>query len=208
MRKSNKQQVLKKKDRERNLHFPSCTPDVQAALRETRRTEWKKWLYVNAGDMLTDEEVRQLTETGCEIYPMNWSIQTETRICDETTIMLPFLQSTRVDWLVVETSRRREHFAQIFQLVMWIRTTSFAVGVHKFTSPSSRLISRLDTSKDKELFESFCTVFQLKVSQKKRLGEEILASRVPVYGTTNAGRGLWLRIKNTCKQFNVSLNKQ
>ena len=40
MRKSNKKKLLKK-DGERNLHLPSCPPDVQAALRETRRTEWK-----------------------------------------------------------------------------------------------------------------------------------------------------------------------
>ena len=36
-------------------------------------------------------------------------------------------------------------------------------------------------------------------------GGEILASRVPIYGTKDAGRGLWLRLKNTCKQFNVQL---
>ena len=32
-------------------------------------------------------------------------------------------------------------------------------------------------------------------------GGEILASRVPNYGTKDAGRGLWLRLKNMCKQF-------
>ena len=57
MRKSSKKKVLKKKDGERNLYFPSCTPDVQAALRETRRTEWNKWMKFNAGIILTDEEV-------------------------------------------------------------------------------------------------------------------------------------------------------
>ena len=36
---------------------------------------------------------------------------------------------------------------------------------------------------------------------------EILASRVPVYGTKNAGRGFWLRLENTCKQFKFSLNQ-
>ena len=72
MRKSNKKKVLKKKDGERNLHCPSCTPDVQAALRETRRTEWNKLIKFNAGVILTDEEVRQLTEAGCEIYLMKW----------------------------------------------------------------------------------------------------------------------------------------
>ena len=40
MRQSNKKKLLKKKDGERNLHFPSCPPDVQAARRdETRRME-------------------------------------------------------------------------------------------------------------------------------------------------------------------------
>ena len=71
MRKNSRKNV-KKKDGERNLHFPSCTPDVQAALRETRRIEWNKWLKFNAAIILTDEEVRQLTEAGFEIYPMKW----------------------------------------------------------------------------------------------------------------------------------------
>ena len=70
MRKSNRKKVLKKKDGERNLHFPSCTPDVQAALRETRRTEWNKWVKFKASIIWADEEVRQLTGAGCEIYPM------------------------------------------------------------------------------------------------------------------------------------------
>ena len=33
-------------------------------------------------------------------------------------------------------------------------------------------------------------------------GGAVLASRVPIYATRDAGRGLWLRLKNTCKQFN------
>ena len=73
MRQNNKKKLLKKKkDGERNLHFASCPPEVQAALRETRRAEWKKWMKFNAGAILTDEEVRQLTEAGCEMYHMQW----------------------------------------------------------------------------------------------------------------------------------------
>ena len=71
MRQSNKKKVLKKEDGERNLDFPSCPPDVQAVLRETKRAEWNNWVKFNAGVLLT-EEVRQLTEAGCEIYPMQW----------------------------------------------------------------------------------------------------------------------------------------
>ena len=35
----------------------------------------------------------------------------------------------------------------------------------------------------------------------------ILSSRVPIDGTNDAERGLWIRLKNTCKQFNFSLNR-
>ena len=45
------------------------------------------------------------------------------------------------------------------------------------------------------------------IPEKGIAGGEILASRVPVYGTKDAGRGLWLRLKNTCKQFKFSLNQ-
>ena len=61
MRKSNKKKVLKKKDGEGNPHF---TRHVQAALRETTGIEWNKWMKFNAGIILTDAEVRQLTEAG------------------------------------------------------------------------------------------------------------------------------------------------
>ena len=72
MRTRNKKKMLMKKHGERNLHFASCPHEVQAALRETRRVEWKKWTSFNAGVSLTDEEVRQLTDAACEIYPMQW----------------------------------------------------------------------------------------------------------------------------------------
>ena len=39
------------------------------------------------------------------------------------------------------------------------------------------------------------------------MGGEILASRVAVYGSKDAGRGWWLRVKNTCKQFKFALNQ-
>ena len=63
---------LKKEYGERNLHFLSYPPEVQAALRETRHAEWKKWMKFNASVVLADEEVRQLTGAGGEIYPMQW----------------------------------------------------------------------------------------------------------------------------------------
>ena len=95
----------------------------------------------NAGIILTDEEVRQLTEAGCEIYPMLWIEVDKKHICEGITIMFLFLRSIRVDWLDAKTSRQRSDFAQIAQLVMWIRTILFAVGVHRLMFPFTRAIS-------------------------------------------------------------------
>ena len=49
--------------------------------------------------------------------------------------MSPFPQTTRVDWIAVETSRRRQDFAQILQLAMWICKISFVDGALRPTSP-------------------------------------------------------------------------
>ena len=106
MRQSNNKKQLKKKDGERNLHFASCPPEVQAVLRGTRRAEWKKWLNFDAGVILTDEEVRQLTEAGCEIYPMQW-IEMKPHICEGVKMVVTNdaffqrlgLEPPRVRWM-------------------------------------------------------------------------------------------------------------
>ena len=79
------------------------------------------------------------------------------------------LQSARVDWSVVEISRRQRDSAQSLHLATWIRTISFAVGAHRPTSPFTHAISRTDTSKGKKLIESCCTVFQKKELQADQM---------------------------------------
>ena len=94
MRKSSKKKVLKKNDDQRILDFPSCTCDVRAFFREAGRNEWIKWMTFNAGIILSDQEVRQLTEADREMYPMKWLIQTKTRIHQErATMFLPAVVS-------------------------------------------------------------------------------------------------------------------
>ena len=153
-RRSNKKNILQKKHGETNLHFPSCTPDVQAALRETRRVEWKKCQNFNAGVFLADEEVRQLTQAGCEIYPMQL-VDTDKnaylRRDNDYVSVLPKYKSRLVGCGNFETT---EGLRTDSPLVMWIRTISFAVGAHRLTSPFIHAISRTDTFKGKKLIES------------------------------------------------------
>ena len=155
VRKSNKKKVLKQKDGERNLHLPSCTPDVQAALRETRRIEWNKWMKFNAGVIFTNEEVRHFTEAGCEIYPMK-RVHVDKNAYRKVRESIGWLQKLRDD-------RRTSH-----------RFSSWRSG---FAQHRLQLV-RTDTFKVKKSIESCCTVFQLKVSQNKELQAETTVQKM------------------------------
>ena len=60
----------KKKDGDKNLHYASCSPDIQKGLRHTRTKEWQKWKQFNAGVILSDKEVRELQDQGVKVCPM------------------------------------------------------------------------------------------------------------------------------------------
>ena len=142
----------------------------------------------NAGIILTDQEVRQLTEAGCEIYRVKWVATEKARICEVKAKMSLFSQSTRVDWLAVEISRQQKDFAQILQLVMWIRTISFAVGAPMPMSPFIHAILPTDTSHGHEIDRILlCRIPAEGVPEEGIAGGEILASRFTVHGTKDAG---------------------
>ena len=118
--------------------------------------------------------------------------------------MSPFPQSTNVDWWAVDISRLQKDFPQILELVMWIRAIWFAVGAHvsihscDFTNGyfQGQQIDRI-------------LLGRILVKGIRELGVAsgaILPSRVLVFGTTDPGRGLRLLLKNTCKEFQFSLN--
>ena len=121
------------------------------------------------------------------------------------TIMTLFPQSTRVDWLAVEISRLQKDFPQILELVMWIRATRFVVGAHVSIHSCDFTNGYFQGEEIDRIL-----LYRIPVEGIRELGVAsgaIVASRVPVYGATNAGRGLRLRLKNTCKEFQFALNQ-
>ena len=91
---------------------------------------------------------------------------------------------------------------------MWIRTISFAV----WCAQAHVSIHLCDFTNGYFQGQEIHRILLFRIPaegipEEGISGEEILASRVPVCGTKDAGRGLWLRLKNTCKQFNFSLNQ-
>ena len=122
--------------------------------------------------------------------------------------MFLLLQSTRVDWLVAETSRRQKDFAQIPP----------AGDVDSHNIVSSRCAQARVLLRSCDFTNGYCQgqeIYRILlyripaagIPEEGIAGGEILASRVPVYGTKDAGRRLWLQLKNTCKQFKHSLNQ-
>ena len=180
----------------------SCPPDVQAALRETRHAEGKKWMKFNAGVILTDEEVRQLTEAGCDIYPMQWIEVDENAHLrrDNDYVSVPAKYKSRLvgcgnfeateglgtDSPAGDVDSHNIVCSWCAQAHVSIHACDFTNGYCQWQEIDRSLLYRIPAE---------------GIPEKEIAGGAILASRVPIYGTKDA-RGLWLRLKNTCKQFN------
>ena len=148
--------------------------------------------------ILTDEELLRLTEASARSIRRDGSIQTKTRIYEEIMITFLFLQSTRLDALVVGN----------FQTTEGLRTDSPAGGVDSHNVVCSwcaqahvTIHSCVFTNgyfQGQELSPSCCTVFQLKVSQKKELQAETFWPHVfPSTVLKMQDEELWLGLKNT-----------
>ena len=117
--------------------------------------------------------MRQLTEAGCEIYPMK-CIDTDHNV---------YLRRDSDFVSVLAKYYSRLVGCGNFETTEGLRTDSPAGGVdphenrvqfcvHRPTSPFILAISRTDTVKEKKLIESCCFVFQLQVSHKTELQAE------------------------------------
>ena len=145
---------------------------MHAALRETRRTEWNKWMKFTAGVFLTDEEVRRLTEAGCEIYPMKF-VDTDKdpylRIDNDFVSVLAKYKSRLVgcgNFLTTEGLRTDSPAGDVHShniVCSWCAQAHVSMHACDFTKGYFQV---------QEIHQSCCIVFQLKVSQKKELQAE------------------------------------
>ena len=66
----------------------------------------------NAGTKLTDEEVRQLTEAGCEIYPMKWVDTDENAHLRRDNDYVSVPESTGWLWKLRDNGRTSHRFSR------------------------------------------------------------------------------------------------
>ena len=89
------------------------------------------------------------------------------------------------------------------------RKILFAVGVHRLMSPFTRVIDFTNEYFHRQEIHRIL-LYRIPVEgipEEGVAGGATLASRVPIYGTKDAGRRLWLRLKSTCEQFNFFLDQ-
>ena len=157
---------------------------------------------------LTDEEVRQLTEASCEIYTMKWVDTNKNAYLrrDNDYVSAPAKYRSRLfgceNWETTEGLRTDSPAGDVdshnivrswcAQACVLSHSCDFTNGYFQGQEIDRILLFRIPAE---------------GIPEEEVAGGEILASRVPVYGTKDTGRGWWLRLKNKCKQFNFSLNQ-
>ena len=153
------------------------------------------------------KRVRQLTKTGCEIHPMKW-VDTDKNAYlrrDNDYVSVPAKYKSRLvgcgNFETTEGLRTDSPAGDVDShniVRSWCAQAHVSIHACDFTNGyfQRQEIDRI----------LLYRILAEGIPEEGIASGEFLASRVPVYSAKDAGRGLWLRLKNTCKQFKVSLN--
>ena len=196
----------KKKDGDKNLHFASCSADIQAGLRKSRVKEWQKWKEFNAGIILSKDELQKLVQEGVKVSPMQW-IETDKNA-----------HKRRDDNKVPQELKSRLVGCGNFEETEGLRTDSPTGDVDAHNLVFSWCASHQVRIRSADISSAYLQGKQndrviLYRIPKGGIPEEgieegaVLAARVPIYGTKDAGRGFWLRLKEVAIEHGYTLNK-
>ena len=196
----------KKKDGDKNLSFASCSVEIQKGLRRSRVKEWQKWKEFNAGVILSKTEVQELVNEGVKVYPMQW-IETDKNA-----------HKRRSDIHVLPELKSRLVGCGNFEDTDGLRTDSPTGDVDAHNLVFSWCASHKVKIKSADISSAYLQGKQndrviLYRIPRGGIPEEgieegsVLAARVPIYGTKDAGRGFWLRLKEVAIDNGYILNK-
>ena len=196
----------KKKDGDKNLSFAACSPEIQAGLRQARSKEWEKWKQFNAGVILAKDEVEQLQAEGVKINPMQW-IETDKNAHKrrDNNDVPPELKSRLVG-------------CGNFEDTDGLRTDSPTGDVDAHNLVFSWCASSKVKIKSADISSAYLQgkqndrviLYRVPKGGIPEQGVEdgaVLAARVPIYGTKDAGRGFWLRLKEVVIEHGYALNR-
>jgi len=196
----------KKKDGDKNLSFNSCSPDIQKGLQKCRADEWRKFEKFNAGVILSRAEVEELQDAGVKINPMQW-IETDKNA-----------HKRRDDKNVPPELKSRLVGCGNFEDTDGLRTDSPTGDVDAHNLVFSWCASHKVKIKSADISSAYLQgkqndrviLYRIPKGGIPGAGVEegaVLAARVPIYGTKDAGRGFWLRLKEVVTEKGYVLNK-
>ena len=196
----------KPKDNEKNLSYNACPPDIQAQLRKCRAKEWQKWKEFNAGVILSKAELQELLDDGVKVNPMQW-VETDKNGFKR-----------RHDKSIPPDLKSRLVGCGNFEETDGLRTDSPTGDVDAHNLVFSWCASNKVKIRSADIKSAYLQGKQndriiLYRIPKGGIPEEgiaegdVLAARVPIYGTKDAGRGFWLRLKEVAEGAGYKLNK-
>ena len=196
----------KKKDGDKNLSYNSCSPDIQKELQKCRAAEWRKFEKFNAGVILSRKEVQELQDAGVKVNPMQW-IETDKNA-----------HKRRDDKSVPPELKSRLVGCGNFEDTDGLRTDSPTGDVDAHNLVFSWCASHKVKIKSADISSAYLQgkqndrviLYRIPKGGIPEAGVEegaVLAARVPIYGTKDAGRGFWLRLKEVAIEKGYVLNK-
>jgi hypothetical protein len=180
----------------RNLDYATSDPVTQAGIREARKKEWAKWMKFQAVVPIEGAELTKMLEEGNRIIPTRW-VDTDKAFFKRTPDG-PYVPPEYKSRLVVRGDMERQE---------GLRTDSPTCDLSALRLVLSYAASKRLTIQSADITNAY---FQGKeidrlflVSQPRDdhglegiPKEAAMICRVPIYGQTDAGRSLWMRLKS------------
>ena len=196
---------VRPKDGEKNLRYADCTPEIQKGLRRCRAEEWQKWMKFNAGVVISQEEVDLLMSEGVKILPMQWVETDKNAHKRRHNVKVPPLLKSRLvgcgNFEDTEGLRTDSPTADVdAHNLVFSWTASSRVKIRSADITSAYL-------QGKEVDRII--LYRIPKGGIPAEGLEegtVIATRVPIYGTKDAGRGFWLKLKEVVIENGLKLN--
>ena len=190
--------------RGKTLNFRSSAPEVQKGLLESRAKEWKKWCEFNAAEPIMGKPLQELLDEGHKALPMQW-IETDKndhlRVPGGPAIE-PLYKSRLVARGDLETADVRTD-SPTCDLEAQNMIFSFAASMNLDICSADITNAYFQGNELDRLM-----LFKQPPGGLPGLPEEAhLVARVPIYGTRDAGRGFWKKLREVILKCGMTENQ-
>ena len=198
----------KKKERGKVFDFDKCDEKTQNGIIGSRTTEWLKWKKFLAAQVVAGKELQDLLKEGHKPVPTQWIDTDKNEHLKREGQHHEILHKSR---LVARGDLEQSHEE--------IRTDSPTVETEAlniilaWTASFSLRIKSIDITNAYFHGEKMDKLMLLRLPRGGLPDPEIpdgamMLARVPIYGTKDAGRRFWLKLKGTIVNIGMKQNSQ